>query len=1838
LATLTIAAVGALTLSAGLISSASAATPTPVTTSALTTGPSAEQISTVPVYKEWDPSYEKVVYSLAIPSVRAGETLRATGNVELTGNHAYQISASARMVIGSDSSNAEGTVVTPRANTTFTPEMSRLTLPIDGLYNATADLGTQYLKLVLKAPAWEAKEGDSLSVVPDSGHLAVTRYAPTAGPTAVATHELQSCTTASEQITSIPVDWEWHSVLSCDMGEISSEDRLEPFGQLEVGNLNTANVKLESRVLAATTATGTAAGPEGWIIAPDTVDLLTPANRFARIVQSSEKPSNSASKHYVNLLVRALPVGGGSSFSPLTVNVGSAVMNVLRFKPNPGNPANSLLPGTFEQTDMDVAPDVASIPIAADGKEPVVVNSLPISGLQKGEVIRPQGMLTADLNGGGSAPVETELILADSQTDTTGEVISGRQGDTIPTSQQIHTIIKNGTYVALGTAPHKKYINLVAYASREPAEPGEKVTVSKASMNYARSRPVGRATTPTPVTTSALTTGPSAEQISTVPVYKEWDPSYEKVVYSLAIPSVRAGETLRATGNVELTGNHAYQISASARMVIGSDSSNAEGTVVTPRANTTFTPEMSRLTLPIDGLYNATADLGTQYLKLVLKAPAWEAKEGDSLSVVPDSGHLAVTRYAPTAGPTAVATHELQSCTTASEQITSIPVDWEWHSVLSCDMGEISSEDRLEPFGQLEVGNLNTANVKLESRVLAATTATGTAAGPEGWIIAPDTVDLLTPANRFARIVQSSEKPSNSASKHYVNLLVRALPVGGGSSFSPLTVNVGSAVMNVLRFKPNPGNPANSLLPGTFEQTDMDVAPDVASIPIAADGKEPVVVNSLPISGLQKGEVIRPQGMLTADLNGGGSAPVETELILADSQTDTTGEVISGRQGDTIPTSQQIHTIIKNGTYERAQASVTTKFLNLVAYANRQPVEPGESADVVKASVAYSRSKSRAAFSVDFEDGLLDQFFQYGQTNSVTENQSREGSRALQVDLDSSSVCEFCGGGISDPEGVRRSEIIPPDRESSGGLAGLDRWYGWSVYFPESFAAPQVQHSYFTGKIDEVRIYNQELSKNQIDTDKEGQYASGPTPVAAYSFSENSGSVVHDSSGEHNGVIENANWVSNGQYGSALEFNGLNSLVRVPDAPQLDLTEEFTIEAWVNPTKLRWWNPVVAKTDGLEPEASGYLLNAGFHEYPAGLVYASGSKKEVPDFSSKLPVNTWSHLAITSDGTNLRIYRDGVLKETRAANTVPPTQGDLMIGSNEFNPGYFRGPWNIFTQWHDSTDGFECSTNTAVPIAFSATGYRAGFQYQENEAPTPAEGDYIDIMLNGGEVEEVADGWCNALSPTQRHVLAPIRRGEWYDFVLHTRWTTEEGGPGNSVTSVWINGKQILGNESIPVAKPTLYWKGTPATHKSVNSWQFGLYRGGTAEDPPSRLFVDSARTGESYAEVAPERHAPRFESEGYPASFSVDAAISLKTRLGTVDCGDATFQGEVEQPAREIHLDGVFNECAATSEGLGGLSTNIDMNSCSMRLGAANSGPPYTGILGIDCEQEGDSIELRAYEGESLVCTVNLAAQEAAPGLALSNTGEGPKRGIESAGTAEGVDYDLTGVECAEEPGSYSDGELELNGTLTAISGTEQAGAYLTGHEFVPRIEAETYGAALSGNGVPELVTNLGTFKCPSTSLSGVAGGATSQVNLHASYAVCSITAGGTKYEASVTMNGCRYVLGVANVPSPYKGTWGVSCDNEGEAIEFRLTKDSLGCLKLYPQDDLVGVDLSVVGEGAQRAIGIDAELAGVKYEWTGVCGGGEVRTDGAFQGQATLSASDGEGTQVAIYLDGES
>jgi len=176
--------------------------------------------------------------------------------------------------------------------------------------------------------------------------------------------------------------------------------------------------------------------------------------------------------------------------------------------------------------------------------------------------------------------------------------------------------------------------------------------------------------------------------------------------------------------------------------------------------------------------------------------------------------------------------------------------------------------------------------------------------------------------------------------------------------------------------------------------------------------------------------------------------------------------------------------------------------------------------------------------------------------------------------------------------------------------------------------------------------------------------------VAAYAFNEGAGTALTDISGNNNnGSISGATWSTSGKFGSALVFNGTSTRVTVPNSASLQLTSGMTLEAWVFPTVTPTnWRSVVDKN------VDGYYLMASTssgNRPGVGGTWTGGNQNTIGP--SVLAVNTWTHLAATSDGTTVRLFVNGVQVASQAQPTpLATTTGTLQIGGNSYGE-YFAG-------------------------------------------------------------------------------------------------------------------------------------------------------------------------------------------------------------------------------------------------------------------------------------------------------------------------------------------------------------------------------------------------------------------------------------------------------------------------------------------------------------------------------------------------------------------------------------
>lgn len=155
-----------------------------------------------------------------------------------------------------------------------------------------------------------------------------------------------------------------------------------------------------------------------------------------------------------------------------------------------------------------------------------------------------------------------------------------------------------------------------------------------------------------------------------------------------------------------------------------------------------------------------------------------------------------------------------------------------------------------------------------------------------------------------------------------------------------------------------------------------------------------------------------------------------------------------------------------------------------------------------------------------------------------------------------------------------------------------------------------------------------------------------PGLIAAWGFDEGTGTTARDSS-EHSvplTISGAATWVAGHSGGTALSNTGSGGGTR---SNWTTLNTNVTIMCWARPTDLTAGTsrPLIGVWDGTDASASTEIAiwaqrgDFSTSNVLQGNVRVSGGLTAVNQ--SALTVNTWVHLALSYDGSTVRLYRDG---------------------------------------------------------------------------------------------------------------------------------------------------------------------------------------------------------------------------------------------------------------------------------------------------------------------------------------------------------------------------------------------------------------------------------------------------------------------------------------------------------------------------------------------------------------------------------------------------------------------
>ncbi|KGE85686.1 MAG: peptide-N-glycosidase F-related protein [bacterium] len=200
-----------------------------------------------------------------------------------------------------------------------------------------------------------------------------------------------------------------------------------------------------------------------------------------------------------------------------------------------------------------------------------------------------------------------------------------------------------------------------------------------------------------------------------------------------------------------------------------------------------------------------------------------------------------------------------------------------------------------------------------------------------------------------------------------------------------------------------------------------------------------------------------------------------------------------------------------------------------------------------------------------------------------------------------------------------------------------------------------------------------------------------------------------------------------------LQFDGLSNHLVLCDAPELQIAEAFTVEAWVNAAEWKpaaWQGSIVTK-DGAA--GTGFALRAG-NNGTLDFVMGTTAGWQSAQTTTIMNTNQWYHVAaVVADGT-ITVYINGVPEgsQTYAGTPVVGTS-PVTIGESSGFPG--RGWPGIIDEvriWNLARNSQELNQMMATPLTGNEPGLTAYLPMNEGAGTTTANLLGCDASFAGG--------------------------------------------------------------------------------------------------------------------------------------------------------------------------------------------------------------------------------------------------------------------------------------------------------------------------------------------------------------------------------------------------------------------------------------------------------------------------------------------------------------------------
>ena len=177
--------------------------------------------------------------------------------------------------------------------------------------------------------------------------------------------------------------------------------------------------------------------------------------------------------------------------------------------------------------------------------------------------------------------------------------------------------------------------------------------------------------------------------------------------------------------------------------------------------------------------------------------------------------------------------------------------------------------------------------------------------------------------------------------------------------------------------------------------------------------------------------------------------------------------------------------------------------------------------------------------------------------------------------------------------------------------------------------------------------------------------------VAHWALDETEGDIAYDSAGNIDVTVYNGQWID-GKIGGALLFNGLTTYMDCGDSLRVG-TRKMTLAMWLEPGHMGGMRYILSRAREGASDFDYVLMRHRYGEVEFA-VAQEGSEPVSVMSNATTPLNEWTHVAVSLDGSQATIYINGRPDASVTyAERVPRDVYRLWISSLSTDTRFYNG-------------------------------------------------------------------------------------------------------------------------------------------------------------------------------------------------------------------------------------------------------------------------------------------------------------------------------------------------------------------------------------------------------------------------------------------------------------------------------------------------------------------------------------------------------------------------------------